>query len=477
MTTHFLKLRAMADLCRRYGATFRSAWTIRDQLDTPERTAQELQFLPANLELIETPSHPAPRWTMRVIVALGFVILLIAVFGRLDIVATAKGKLIPGARVKTVQPAITGVVREILIRDGQRVKEGQALLVLDATQAAADTHKARSARIDAALSSARARALLDALKTARAPTLAVVDGAAQTQQEEAQRFAEGLYQEYADKLTASRAELLKREAELATTQQQVAKLRATAPLARSEANDYKILARDKYVAQHDYLGKEQTALEQEHELTAQQSHARELSAGIAVQRATIEQTTSQFSREQLDTLNRATQQFAQNSDDESKATTRERLLTLYAPVTGTVQQLSVHTLGGVVTTAQALMEVVPDDAVEVEASVENKDVGFVNVGQDAIVKIEAFPYTRYGYLTGKVIAVSNNAVQARDRTQGLTFTTRIRLPTNQMRVNNKSINLTPGMEVTAEIRTGRRSVAGYFLDPLVQTVGESLRER
>ncbi len=322
MTTHFLKLRAIADLCKRYGATFRSAWAIRDQLDTPDRTAQELQFLPANLELVETPSHPAPRWTMRVIVALGFVILLIAVFGRLDIVATAKGKLIPGARVKTVQPAITGVVREILIRDGQRVKEGQALLVLDATQAAADTHKARSARIDAALSSARARALLDALKTARAPTLAVVDGAAQTQQEEAQRFAEGLYQEYADKLTASRAELLKREAELATTQQQVAKLSATAPLARSEANDYKTLARDKYVAQHDYLGKEQAALEQEHELAAQQSHTRELSAGIAVQRATIEQTTSQFSREQLDTLNRATQQFAQNSDDESKATTQ-----------------------------------------------------------------------------------------------------------------------------------------------------------
>ncbi|MFM0277197.1 HlyD family type I secretion periplasmic adaptor subunit [Paraburkholderia sediminicola] len=477
MTTHFLKVRAIADLCKRYGATFRSAWAIRDQLDTPQRTVQELQFLPANLELIETPSHPAPRWTMRVIVALGFLILLIAIFGKLDIVASAKGKLIPGARVKTVQPAITGVVRQILIRDGQRVNEGQALLVLDATQAAADAHKARSARIDAALSAARARALLDALKSGRAPTLDAVDGASPTQQEDSQRFAEGLYREYANRLTAFRAELLKREAELATTQQQVAKLRATAPLARSEANDYKTLARDKYVAQHDYLGKEQTALEQEHELAAQQSHARELAAGIAEQRATIEQATSQFSREQLDALNKATQQFAQNSDEETKATTRQGLLTLYAPVTGTVQQLSVHTLGGVVTTAQALMEVVPDDAVEVEAHVENKDVGFVNVGQDAVVKIDAFPYTRYGYLTGKVIAVSNNAVPAKDRKQGLTFTTRIHLPTNQIRVNNKSINLTPGMEVTAEIKTGRRSVASYFLDPLVQTVGESLRER
>jgi len=115
--------------------------------------------------------------------------------------------------------------------------------------------------------------------------------------------------------------------------------------------------------------------------------------------------------------------------------------------------------------------------VEVEANVENKDVGFVNVGQDAIVKIDAFPYTRYGYLTGKVISVSNNAAPAKDRKQGLTFTTRVSLPTSQIRVNNKSINLTPGMEVTAEIRTGRRSVASYFLDPLVETVGESLRER
>lgn len=472
-----LRLQAVGDLCRRYGAIFRSAWSIRDQLDTQPRTAQELQFLPANLELVETPSHPVPRWTMRVIVALAFVILLIAVFGKLDIVATAKGKLIPGARVKIIQPAITGVVRQIMIRDGQRVVQGQALLVLDATQAAADAHKARSSRIDAALSAARARALLDARTTGRAPAVAVVDGASPEQQTEAQHFADGLFREYVDKLAAARAELLKRQAELETTQQEVAKLRATAPLARSEANDYKTLARDNYVAQHDYLGKEQTALEQEHELAAQQSHVQELAAGIAEQRATIEQTTSQFTREQLDALDKANQQFAQNRDDETKAVTRQGLLTLYAPVSGTIQQLSVHTLGGVVTTAQSLMEVVPDDAVEVEASIENKDVGFVNVGQDAIVKIEAFPYTRYGYLTGRVTAVSNDAVQDKDRRLGLTFTARIRLPTNQMHINNKSINLTPGMEVTTEIRTGRRSVAGYFLDPLMQTAGESLRER
>ncbi|MFM0737429.1 HlyD family type I secretion periplasmic adaptor subunit [Paraburkholderia xenovorans] len=477
MAIYFLRVRAITDLCRRYRAVFLSAWRTREELDAQSRSAHELQFLPANLELIETPPHPAPRWTMRIVVALGFLITVTTVFGKLDIVAVAKGKLIPSARVKTIQPAVTGVVRQILVRDGERVKTGQALLILDATQAAADAHKARSARVDAALSTARAQALLDALKSGRMPTLPAVAGASQTQQDGAQRFAEGLYREYTDKLAAARSELIKREAELAAIQQEVAKLRATVPLVRSAADDYKTLAHERYVSTHDYLGKEQTALEQEHDLVAQQSHARELAAGIAVQQATISLVTSQFSREQLDALDNASQQFTQNSEDETKALTREGLLTLYAPVTGTVQQLSVHTLGGVVTTAQSLMEVVPDDAVEVEANVENKDAGFVDVGQDAVVKIDAFPYTRYGYLTGTVTAVSNDAVQTRDRKQALTFTTRIRLPTNQMQINHKSINLTAGMEVTVEIRTGQRSVASYFLDPLVQTASESLRER
>ncbi|EIF31222.1 type I secretion membrane fusion protein, HlyD family [Burkholderia sp. Ch1-1] len=470
-------LEAIADLIRRYSAVWRAGWSIRDQLDAPEKLGYELAFQPAHLELVETPVHPAPRWAMRILVILAMLILLIGIVGRLDIVVTAKGKLVPNERVKIIQPAITGVVRQILVRDGQRVNAQQALLVLDATQAAADADKARSSRIDAALASARATALFEAVKTGRVPALRTVDGASSEQQSQAQHFAEGLYREYADKLMASQAELLKREAELATTRQEVAKLRATAPLARREANDYRYLARDQYVAQHDYLGKEQSALEQEHELAAQQSRARELAAAIVQQRAAIGQTTSQFAREQLDVLDKARQQFAQYRADETKAVTRQSLMTLYAPVSGTVEQLAAHTPGGVVTTAQSIMEIVPDDAVEVEASIENKDVGFVNVGQDAIVKIEAFPYTRYGYLTGKVTSVSNDAAQNRDRKLGLTFTAHIRLPTNQIQVNDKPVRLTPGMEITAEIRTGQRSVAAYFLDPLMQTAGKSLHER
>ena len=137
--------------------------------------------------------------------------------------------------------------------------------------------------------------------------------------------------------------------------------------------------------------------------------------------------------------------------------------------------VSLHTVGGVVTTAQALMEIVPDDTLEVDAKIRNQDIGFVKAGQKAIVKIETFPYTRYGYLTGKVLSVSNDAVQ--EKKAGLVFPAVIQLPTRKFKVDNTWVNLTPGMAVTVEIKTGTQSVASYFLSPLEQVGNESLRER
>ncbi|WP_213762804.1 HlyD family type I secretion periplasmic adaptor subunit [Caballeronia sp. dw_19] len=471
----FLRLQAMGDLFTRYAAVFRSAWTIRHQFDSAARAEHELAFLPAQLELVETPVHPAPRWAMRSIVIFTVLVLLIGIVGRLDIVVSASGKFVPDARIKVIQPAMTGVVREILVQDGERVSAGQLLMKLDTTQAAADADKAQSSKLDAQLGAARANALLAALRDNRPPMVAHVEGAPEDRMLEAQRLAEGAFLEYHDKVDSARAELLKREAELDSTRQEVAKLQATAPLARQQANEYKSLAGDKYVAQTDYLDKEQTALGQEHELPAQQSHARELAAGIAEQRADIESASSKFRKDQLDELEKDTQQATQNRDDETKAQTRQALLSLSAPVSGTVQQLAAHTLGGVVTTAQTLMEIVPDDTLEVEAQLQNKDIGFVDAGQPVAVKVEAFPYTRYGFITGTVVSVSNDAVQ--DKKLGLTFPVRIRLSTNRIRVEKKWITLTPGMEVTADIKTGKRSVAGYFLGPLMESAQESMRER
>lgn len=470
-----MRFQALRDLLRHYASVWRGVWAIRAQLERPTRDADQLAFLPAELELVETPVHPSPRRAMRILVLLALVALLIGLFGRLDIVVTASGQFIPDARVKMIQPAITGVVREIHVRDGQRVMAGQLLMKLDTTQADADADKARSSRLDADLAAARANALLQAQRDNRMPVVAQVDGAPAARMQDAQRQAEGAWLEYRDRYNSAQAGLLKRQAELESTRAEIAKLSQTAPLARQQADAYRALVADRYVARNDYLDKEQQALDKEHELAALRSHANELAAGMAEQRADLEATASKFRREQLDELEKATQQVTQGHADESKARTRQALLSFTAPVAGTVQQLSVHTLGGVVTTAQTLMEIVPDDALEVEARLQNRDIGFVQTGQRVAVKIEAFPYTRYGYLGGTITEVSNDAVQ--DKKLGLTFPVRIRLDTNRIRVDNRWITLTPGMAVTADVRTGQRSVIGYFLDPLLQTARESMRER
>ena len=151
-------------------------------------------------------------------------------------------------------------------------------------------------------------------------------------------------------------------------------------------------------------------------------------------------------------------------------------MTLTAPVDGVVQQLAIHTIGGVVTPAQALLALVPrENALEVEAVLENKDIGFVYAGQDATVKLETFLFTRYGTIPGKVRVVSNDA--ANDEKRGLIYPVRVQLARTTMQIENKTVNLSPGMAATVEIKTGTRRVIEYFLSPLLQYANESLRER
>lgn len=467
--------RAFGDLLSHYRAVFKAYWAVRQQSGASLRLSEELQFLPAHLELIDTPVHPLPRWTAKMICALVMIVIMIGIFFDLDIVVVAKGKLVPDERVKVIQPALTGVVRQILVRDGQVVSAGQLLIRLDDTQASADTDKAQSSKLDSGFAAARAKALIQAQATHTPPLVGVVDGATAERQLEAQRFVEGAYREYLDKLDSAQAQLAKRLADLEETRQQIAKLKTTAPIARQQANDYKDLSVGNYVATHDYLEKERAAVEAEHELSGQTIHARELSSAIQEQQAEIKSLASQFRREKLDELEKSSQQITQSQDDQTKAQTRQQLLSITAPVAGTVQQLAVHTLGGVVTTAQSLMEVVPDDSLEVEVTIDNKDVGFVSAGQNVAIKVDAFPYTRYGFLDGTVTSVSNDSLQ--DKKLGLAFSAHVHLAENRMRINNKWVQLTPGMSVSAEIKTGKRNVAGYFFGPLVQEAQESMRER
>jgi hemolysin D len=238
-------------------------------------------------------------------------------------------------------------------------------------------------------------------------------------------------------------------------------------------------------------------VEQQEEFNVQRSHLRETEAAIAAIRETRGQAAAEYRHSLSDELAKAEQKASGLAQDLIKAEQKTRLQLLSAPVDGVVQQLAVHTVGGVVTPAQSLLVVVPSDSrLEIEAMVSNHDIGFVHAGQQAEIKIDTFNFTRYGLLHGQVLTVSQDAVirdrqqdRASDRQLGsqndssepkgqdLNYSARISLDRTQMQIDDGMVNLSPGMAVTVEIKTGSRTILSYLLSPLLRYRQETLRER
>ncbi|MES2771821.1 MAG: HlyD family type I secretion periplasmic adaptor subunit [Pseudomonadota bacterium] len=471
-----LAVQGLYDLVKRYLNVLRNVWRIRAQLEPPKRSQHEAEFLPAALALQETPVSPAPRIAMWLIIAFALIALIWSIFGQVEVVATAHGKIVPNDRSKVIQPFETATVKRILVSDGQTVVAGDTLLELDATNADADSTRSAHDLLSARLQALRAKALLEAISSAKPAILGAVDDIKPERLAQEQKLLSGQYNEYKAKIERLDAEIKQREAERHSTQEIVDKLKQTAPIARQRAQDFKALADQNFVSKHAYLEKEQARIEQEGDLAMQKSRIRELNAALQAVSSEKNTLTAETRRIALDSLNEAEQKTSTFSQELIKADSRSKLLTLNAPVSGTVQQLATHTVGGVVTPAQALMIIVPsEDSLEIEAFIENKDIGFVNPGQEAQVKIETFPFTKYGTVRGRVTQVSNDAIN--DEKKGLIYSTRVKLDKANIQVDKKLVKLSPGMAVTVEIKTGMRRVIEYFLSPLLQYQNESLRER
>lgn len=471
-----LGLQAFGDLLRRYTTAFAHAWRHRTQMEPGDRLPHEAQFLPAALSLQETPVSPAPRVAMWLLLSFAVLALLWAVLGHIDVVATAQGKVVPNDRTKTIQPFETATVKRILVSDGLPIKAGDVLIELDATTALADKERVQGDLAVARLQIARGRAMLAVIDKGAPPKLARPEQVADTQFMEAERLLAGQAAEYSAKLSRIDAEVTRREAELRSTQELVRKLEQTVPIAQLRAKDFKNLVDQNFVSKHGYLEQERERIEQEGDLANQKSRLKEIEAALREARGQRQELTAETHRIALDSITDGQQKRAALEQDFLKAESRGKLMQLTSPVDGTVQQLVVHTIGGVVTPAQPLMVIVPrDNPLEVEAFIENKDIGFVKPNQDAEVKVETFQYTKYGTIHAKVTSVSHDAIN--DEKRGLIYSTRVKMAKSTILVDGTEVNLTPGMAVSVEIKTGKRRVIEYFLSPLIQHTSESLRER
>lgn len=447
--------------------------------------ALEREFLPAALEIIETPPSPAGRRMMLTICAAFTLAVAWACWGKLDIIATASGRIVADGRNKTVQPFERGVVRAIHVHEGQTVKAGDVLVEMDSTASQAERE-----RIGAALKTAR-------LEAARSEAVLLDDEAAFRAPDDASPEAVALQRRLlADTLAGYRAltarleqQIAQRTGERATIVATCEKLEAALPLVRERVEARQYLVDREVGSRLTLLSERQELSNTERELAVQKSRKVEVEAALAMASAALKQGTADFRRNVLNDLSEARQKIATLSQELVKADQRAALEVLTAPVDGTVQQLRIATLGGVVSPAEALMVVVPSGgAVEIEASVSNKDIGFVKPGDPVEIKVDAFPFTRYGLVHGTVTDVSGDAIpvelgsSATAATsaaggQALVFRTRIGMTDASILVNGQPVALSPGMAVTAEIRTGSRRMIEYLLAPLLRYRQETLRER
>jgi hemolysin D len=453
--------------------------------------AQERAFLPAALEVMETPPNPLGRRTAYMLCAVALAAFGWAVFGKVDIVAVASGKIVSHLRTQVVQPFEIASVTSVLVSPGQQVHAGDPLIELDKTVALAERGRAQSDFVAALLDQMRLAAFLDG------STVAPFANVAQASVLDTTHAQSQLTAQVAGQLAGLEQEKLQRAAERLVQQQTVAKLEETLPLVAKRAS-----IRDQATALGNTsvladLESKQLLVETRAELEITRSKIAALDAAIAGLEQKVIATDAEIRTNAMGELSKAMERMRAAEEALAKAMRRAELQTLRSPISGTVQQMHIANIGAVVTPAQQLLSVVPnDDRVEVEAVLENRDVGFIAVGQRVQLKIDAFPFTRYGLLTGTVMSVdrdaeaapvsqpavqgSQRAADAIDHVEGserLRYTVHIALQAGSLEIDGRSVSLLPGMSVKAEILTGKRRIIDFLLAPLREHMHDAMRER
>ncbi|MBX9901814.1 MAG: HlyD family type I secretion periplasmic adaptor subunit [Burkholderiaceae bacterium] len=480
-----------------------SATAPRAEPKSGQPTAQVIQLRPPNrwhdpLQLIQNqpPSHTG-RLVLWSVSGLVFILLIWAAFGQLDIIATAEGKLVPQTLVKIVQPAESGVVKELLVNEGDHVKAGQVLARLDTTLALADKAGITNDLAAQRLQERRIEAELNNLPMLRkAGDDATLFSQVYNQYQAHQKA-------YRDSLEQERALLLKAQHERKSAAEIRSKLEQTLPTYQKTAEAYSKLEKEGFVGNLASAEKQRDAMEKGKDLDAQHANVAALNATIDAQEKRIQQIQSNAQSELRKELADIRQKIAQLQPNLDKTNYKEGLMELRAPQNGIIKDLATTTLGAVVQPGSVVMTLVPEgELLYADVSIKNEDVGFVQIGQKVQIKLATYPFQRYGMLTGTLTHISadatetgrtnpnvnngngangSNAANSNDNNPSSTVATfKARVQLDQQSLDDAfghKLPITAGMQMVAEINQGKRSVLAYLLSPVQKTVSEAGRER
>ena len=443
--------------------------------------ANPADFAPPLLRIQDNPPAPLAGWMLRLLMGLLAGILLWAVFGRLDIVAVADGKLVPSSYLKIVQPAEQGIVKEILVKEGESVLAGQVLIRMDSVMSAADMKSITADYENKRMALRR----IDAQISAKPFVRQTEDTADLFAQVKAQYEAN--VRAYENSLVQEQSLLEKARHELAGAQAIYAKIEQVLPHYIEQEKAFEKLTNDGFAGRIMYTDKRRERIEKEQDLRVQEALIRSSEALITQTKSKIEQITADYRRQLQTERVEVTALVEKLSQELAKHAHRHQLLELRAPQRGIIKDLATHTSGTVVTPGTVLMTLVPEgDALVAEVWVSNEDVGFIRPGLESKLKLAAFEFQKYGLMDGRVSHINADATEAPTATRAdatarpagaLAFRTLIELNRQELAVDDRRYSLQPGMRVTGEIHLGTRSVLEYVLSPVQKAFHEAARER
>lgn len=472
---------------KRHWEVAKEAYRLEKDKAAKRLPIHQQDFLPAALAIMEKPASPAGRFTVWLIVLFFSIAVLWSFFGKIDVVAVANGAVTAHGQTKVIQSSQPGVVLDIFVENGSKVKQGDVLIDLDSTMSNADVTRLTREYQAANLIKARSSWLLSEIENPVSEYTSASQNLHQASLEfppnvdkDVARVQEMLAlsqaSEYRAIQSAYEQQRAEKNSERSVVEKQLHKLMETLPLLQEQVDGMAELSERGVTARFQYLEYQERLIARRQDLVIEQDKLLQVDASIRTIEKQQEQHRQEFRKQVVSNLAESTDALVKIEQELKKAEQTNNFQRIRAPVDGVVQQLAVHTIGGVVKAADPLLIVVPDDRkLQVEANVLNKDIGFVEEGQEVEVKLEAFPFTKYGVVHGKVESIDLAAVQ--DENLGLVYPARISIEQSVMLVNGKNIPLTPGMTLTAELKTGKRRLIEFLLSPLLRYKDESLRER
>jgi membrane fusion protein, hemolysin D len=460
------------------------------------------EFLPAALEILETPPSPVRIALLAIICVFAAAALAWSYFGRIDIIAIAQGKFQPTGRVKIVQPLDTGKVLASYVENGKHVQQGDVLVELDPSEGAAEVEQFRTGFASYRAEALRRRIAIDAARakqTAKAPPIAwEADVPLPIRLREERVIASDLGQLNAQ-VASLNAQANQKRAERERLQSTIVAQKQLVATQQERVSMRSSLVEKSAGSRADLLNAVETMQYQQTALVQQIGQLAEAEANLAVIARDTDKAYETFISENAQKLAEAERQADDVAQKLAKSAAKLDHMTLRAPLSGTIQASSVTTVGQVLTSGEEIMRIVPEDAVlEIECYLPNQDIGFVKEGQDAVVKIESFPFTRYGTINARVTRVARDAIPQPEaeqtetnsqkqtkstqsgvaqRTQNLVFPVTLKPETTLIGIDGTNIPLQAGMATTVEIRTGSRRILEYIFSPLVQVGSEAMKER